>query len=177
VPCCGVPILYHFRAIAALQRGRGRPIVESHRAFNRALRGVWPSTRLRGVKPAKFSVKSKMIFFCRAIVARLYPPMATTKRTRTTASAWDARPDRNRQAVRSRSSCLRRHEFQAKTMRLGGVLSPFLGPGCRRGVDRRPQHPRPILRRRWRKPSMHTAGVLSWLLCRTALSDVTCLRQ
>lgn len=62
MPCCRVPILYHFVAIAALQRGRGRRIVESHRAYNCALCCIWRGTRLRGAKPAKFSVKSKMIF-------------------------------------------------------------------------------------------------------------------
>jgi hypothetical protein len=76
-------------------------------------------------RQAKFSIKSKMIFYCSAIVVRFYPPMATTRRTNAT-PARNARPDQNRRRpVRSRSRS-RHHEFQAKALRLGVVLSLFL---------------------------------------------------
>ena len=175
MPCCGVPILYHFRAIAALQRGR--PIVESHRAFNRALHGVWPSTRLRGVKPAKFSVKSKMIFTAGQLLfvcIRRWPRRDGQEQLRPRGMRDRieiGRPfDRGRRAYDAMSfrprrcgsvSCCRPFWVLVVAAVLIGGRS-ILGPYCEGDGA---------------KPSMHTAGVLSCLLCRTALSAVTCLRQ
>jgi hypothetical protein len=78
-------------------------------------------------RAGEISLKSKMNFYCCAIVVRSYPPMAAARRTNATVPVRNARPDQHRRRpARSRSSRSRRHELQAKAMRIGVVLSLFV---------------------------------------------------